>query len=141
MYSIERLSEKDYHRGYPQLLEQLTVVGNISYEDYCTRLKKMEKANINIFVMAIEDKIVACGSVLIEKKMIHNLGLVGHIEDVVVDSACRGLGLGKKIIKHLTEYAKKRGCYKVILDCERKNVGFYVKCGYHEKGVEMAIYF
>ena len=79
--------------------------------------------------------------IIIEKKFIHCLGKVGHIEDVVVDKNQRGHGLGKKIIKYLTKYAKTQGCYKVILDCSSNNMGFYIKCGYENKGVMMAKYF
>ena len=31
-----------------------------------------------------------------ERKFIRSCGLVGHIEDVVVDSSCRGMRLGQR---------------------------------------------
>ena len=65
---------------------------------------------------------------------------MGHIEDVVVDTTYRGYGLGKKIIGVLVDHAKKMGCYKVILDCSNKNVGFYEKCGFVQHEVEMRLY-
>jgi len=37
--------------------------------------------------------------------------------------------------------AKDKGCYKVILDCEERNAGFYAKCGYARRGVQFARYF
>lgn len=66
---------------------------------------------------------------------------VGHIEDVVTDASCRGKGFGKLLIEHLTALAKQRGCYKVILDAAEANVGFYEKCGYKRKELQMAHYF
>ena len=48
--------------------------------------------------------------------------------------------MGKRIIEALTELAWINSCYKVILDCADKNVGFYEKCGYIRKGAQMAKY-
>ena len=91
--------------------------------------------------MKIMNKVTACGSIFIEKKFIHNLGSVGHIEDIVVNKNHRKKGLGKMIINKLTEYAKEQKCYKVILDCAEENVKFYEKCGYKNKGISMGKYF
>ena len=88
-----------------------------------------------------ENKIVASGTLLIENKIIHGISKVGHIEDIVVDSKSRGLGLGKKIVSYLTNLAKENNCYKVILNCKEENCGFYEKCGYVRKETEMVQYF
>ena len=139
---IGRLRRHDYYRGYLQLLEQLTTVNadKISFGDFC---KQLGGINSNIFVMRdknVDDKVIATGTIYIERKFIHNLGKVGHIEDVVVDSNYRGQGLGKKMINILVDRAKKEKCYKVILDCSEKNVGFYEKCGFVKHEVEMRMY-
>ena len=44
---------------------------------------------------------------------IHNLGLVGHIEDIVVNKDQQGKKLGLRIIEALDYIAEKIGCYKV----------------------------
>lgn len=44
---------------------------------------------------------------------IHNLGLVGHIEDIVVNMDQQGKKLGLRIIEALDSIAEKVGCYKV----------------------------
>lgn len=44
---------------------------------------------------------------------IHNLGLVGHIEDIAVTKDQQGKKLGLRIIEALDYVAKKVGCYKV----------------------------
>ncbi|KAL8978833.1 MAG: hypothetical protein Q9205_005685 [Flavoplaca limonia] len=72
---------------------------------------------------------------------IHNLGLVGHIEDIAVAKDQQGKKLGLRIIQALDELAEKVGCYKTILDCSETNEGFYVKCGYKRAGLEMAHYY
>ena len=51
------------------------------------------------YVIVIEDmtnkRIVAAGTLLVETKFLRGGGLVGHIEDIVVDKAQRGKDLGK----------------------------------------------
>ncbi|GJX42620.1 glucosamine 6-phosphate N-acetyltransferase [Tanacetum coccineum] len=63
-------------------------------------------------------KIVATGSVFIEKKFVRSCGKAGHIEDVVVDSSARGMQLGKKVIGFLADHARSMGCYKKCLSDE-----------------------
>lgn len=72
---------------------------------------------------------------------IHNLGIVGHIEDIAVAKDQQGKKLGLRIIQALDFIAEKVGCYKTILDCSEANEGFYVKCGFRRAGLEMAHYY
>ncbi len=65
---------------------------------------------------------------------IHNLGIVGHIEDIAVAADQQGKKLGLRIIQALDYIAAKVGCYKSILDCSEANEGFYVKCGFRARG-------
>ena len=46
-------------------------------------------------------------------RSIHNLGLVGHIEDIAVAKDQQGKKLGLRIIQALDYVAEKVGCYKV----------------------------
>ena len=123
-------------------MSQLTEVNKekITFVDFCNFIDKLNK-NHHIIVIIHNNKIVASGTLLIEDKIIHGMSKVGHIEDIVVDSNSRGLGLGKKIISYLTNLAKKNDCYKVILNCKEENCKFYQKCGIIKKEIEMAIYF
>ena len=49
---------------------------------------------------------------------IHNLGLVGHIEDIVVNKDQQGKKLGLRVIEALDYIAEKIGCYKVCLQLQ-----------------------
>jgi glucosamine-phosphate N-acetyltransferase len=93
---------------------------------------------LQYFIIVIEDttvgKIVAAGSLILEFKFIHENGLVGHIEDIVVESQQRGNQLGRRIIEQLKSIGISLQCYKIILDCAEKNVGFYEKTGFAVKG-------
>ncbi|KAH3680785.1 hypothetical protein WICMUC_000136 [Wickerhamomyces mucosus] len=149
-YTIRRLQPSDYSKGVLKTLESLTTVGSISEPDFHKLVShwntvKDISGKYNIYnplvILDESEVIVATGMIFIEEKIIHGLGLVGHIEDISVLSSQQGKKLGKFLIDELTRIGKEYGCYKIILDCDRKNVGFYEKCGYHEAGVEMQIRF
>ena len=66
-------------------------------------------------------------------------GLVGHIEDVAVHRDYQQQGLGSALVRHATEEARQRGCYKVILNCYERLVPFYCRLGYrpHDTGLRI----
>ena len=136
---VEKLTKDDYYHGFLELLEELTVVNvnEITFEDFCKQFDDMKS---EVFVIKDKSKIIGTASVLIENKFIHKLGSVCHIEDVVVNSLYRKHGLGKLLIDHCIEYAKLENCYKIILNCEEKNIKFYEKSGFSSKNVEMSLY-
>ncbi|KND02155.1 hypothetical protein, variant [Spizellomyces punctatus DAOM BR117] len=143
-YTIRPLNVNDYDKGYLELLSQLTTIGTISKRKFAERFDLLRERNESKYCIVIEDLgrgiIVGAGSVIIEPKFVHECGMVGHIEDIVVDNSARGKNLGKLIINALTLVAKHSGAYKVILSCAEKNVGFYEKCGLKAKEVTMANY-
>ena len=97
-------------------------------------LKKIINDPNHIIHVAIDDnKIVGSTTLLIEQKFIHEGGLVGHIEDVVVRKDYEGKGVGMKLIRSLLDCAKEKNCYKTILDCKDDVKAFYEKIGFHEE--------
>jgi len=139
--SIRELQPTDYNKGYLQLLKQLTIIdpNRISKEDFGNFVSNLN-SNHKVFVIENGDRIIATATILIESKLIHTMGKVAHIEDVVVDEKYRSQGIGKQIINHLIEFATIRQCYKVILDCAEDRIGFYIRCGFQPKGRFMAKY-
>jgi glucosamine-phosphate N-acetyltransferase len=143
---IRELEAGDYHKGFFQLLSQLTQAPQVPYAEFAQRLKEQKNTGYNAYrVAVIEDldkkQIIATATLFIERKFVRNLGLVGHVEDVVVNSTYRGKNLGIRVIQQLKDWAKEAGCYKVILDCSQKNTTFYQKLGFETKEVQMAVYF
>ena len=142
---LRLLDGGDYDAGFLDLLAQLTQVGNVNREKYLERLSAI-KSRGREHVVVVENlnssnrKVVACGTLVFEHKFIHSNGAVGHIEDVVVDSSCRGTGLGKALIMSLKKMSMEAGCYKCILNCSETNVAFYEKCGMERRCVSMALY-
>lgn len=143
-YSCRPLEKKDYHNGFLDVLRVLTTVGDITEEQWNDRYNWMSKRNDEYYLLCITDSqnaIVGTGALIVERKFIHQLGLVGHIEDIAVAKDQQGKKLGLRIIQALDFVAEKVGCYKTILDCSEANEGFYVKCGFKRAGLEMAHYY
>jgi len=130
------------------VLPVLTRVGEMSETAWLERYEWLAKRNDEYFLLVIRDekrepgkRVVGTGALVVERKFIHNLGLVGHIEDIAVAKDQQGKKLGLRIIEALDAIAAAVGCYKTILDCSEANEGFYVKCGYKRAGLEMAHYY
>jgi GNAT superfamily N-acetyltransferase len=119
-YIIRPLKRSDYTRGFLDVLRVLTMVGDISAEAWNQRYDWMEQRSGEYFVLCVVDTkreesscIVGTGTVLVERKFIHELGLVGHIEDIAVAKDQQGKKLGLRIIQALDFVAESVGCYKV----------------------------
>ncbi|KAL1857451.1 hypothetical protein VTK73DRAFT_8090 [Phialemonium thermophilum] len=144
-YVLRALRKSDYSTGFLDCLRVLTTVGEIAQSEFEERYDWMAKQDGSYFVIVIEDtsrgKVVGTGALIVERKFVHRLGRVGHIEDIAVDKDQQGKKLGLRLIQALDYIAEKVGCYKAILDCSEANEGFYVKCGFRRAGLEMAHYY
>lgn len=143
-YEIRRLSINDYDNNVLEVLKTLTTVGDVTKEEYERCFVEWAR-NSHIYnplcITNLDGVIVATGMLLIECKLIHKCGKVGHIEDIAVLGSEQGKKLGLILIKHLLKIAQFNKCYKTILDCDVKNIGFYEKCGFEQEGVEMGYRF
>jgi glucosamine-phosphate N-acetyltransferase len=141
-FEIRDVQESDYHKNLIGLLSQLTKCPDVSYEQFTDAFQQRSRSNIRTLV--IEDtsigRVVASGSLVLERKFVHSCGVAGHIEDVVVCKDYRGKDLGSRVVHGLIERAKDAGCYKVILDCSVHNVPFYNKMGFQKKEEHLALY-
>ncbi|RCV12233.1 hypothetical protein SEVIR_2G264000v4 [Setaria viridis] len=144
-YIIRPLDLADLSKGFFDLLAQLSPSPPLSEEAFRARFAELAALGADHLVLVAEEaatgRLAAAGAMLVERKFIRRCGLVGHLEDVVVDAAARGRGLGERLVRRLVEHARGRGCYKVILNCTTELKGFYAKCGFEEKNVQMGLYF
>ena len=139
---LRKLERNDYFYSIFEILGQLSTVGeNITYEEFENWFVELPK-NHNIFILEIDNKIVGMGTLLIESKLIHRFGKVGHIEDIVISNQYRGKGYGKYLVKKIVEIAKTEfHVYKVILNCSESNILFYENCGFQKNQNQMVQYF
>lgn len=142
-YTFRPLQKSDYSNNYRETLSVLTTVGEISESkfndlfDYWASLPNIFHPHV---ITNESGTIVATGMLFVEKKLIHECALLGHIEDISVAKSEQGKKLGFSMIVGLTKVAEK-SCYKVVLDCSTHNAGFYEKCGYTNGGNNMYVKF
>jgi len=128
---IRKLKKADLQNGFLTTLDSLRHTSNIETKKAEEIFEKIDSNPNHIIAVAeVAGKIIGATTLLIEPKFIHDGGLVGHIEDVVVDKNYQGQRIGEKIMKYLLEIAKNQGCYKTILDCTEDVKQFYEKLGF-----------
>jgi len=128
---IREIEEDDLKNGFLETLDFLRNTSNLDKNKANEILKKIKQNPNHIIYVAIDNKkIVGSTTLLIEQKFIHDGGLVGHIEDVVVRKDCEGKGIGIKLVTSLLERAKEKNCYKTILDCKDDVKQFYERIGF-----------
>ena len=74
--------------------------------------------------------------------VMHNLAHRGTpsaiAEDVVVDQACRGQGIGRQMMEHARAMAREAGAYKLALSSNQKRTrahAFYDALGFQRHGI------
>ena len=128
---IREIEEDDLERGFLETLDFLRNASSLDKTKAKEILKKIKQNSNHIIHVAIDDKkIVGSTTLLIEQKFIHDGGLVGHIEDVVVRKDYEGKGIGIRLVTSLLERAKEKNCYKTILDCKDDVKQFYERIGF-----------
>ena len=128
---IREIEEDDLEKGFLETLDFLRNTGDLDKNKANEILKKIKQNPNHIIHVAIDNKkIVGSTTLLIEQKFIHDGGLVGHIEDVVVRKNYSRKGIGIKLATSLLERAKEKNCYKTILDCNDDVKQFYERIGF-----------
>ena len=137
-YTFRKLTTDDYEK-YLSLINDFRET-KFSKEEFITTLNKINANNSSIWVIVVDDELIATGTILYEYKFIHNISKLAHIEDICVSKSYRKNNYGKTMVKRLVEEAKKDGCYKITLYCDEKLEHFYADNGFEKKGIQMAIY-
>ncbi len=135
---IREIEKSDLEKGFLESLDSLRKVSDLD-PGKAKEIFENIKSNPNhkIFVAIIDEKVVGSTTLFIEPKFIHQGGLVGHIEDVIVVKEFQGKGIGKKLIETSLNFAKNCGCYKTILDCAEDVNPFYEKIGFKKHSNSM----
>jgi glucosamine-phosphate N-acetyltransferase len=135
---IAELCAADLKKGFLEALASLAEA-DMTYEEALKVFQARLRAGNRTYVAKINDLVVGTATLLVERKFIHHGGLVGHIEDVSVHKDFQRRGIGTAIVRHITEEARKMGCYKVILNCFESLAPFYKRIGYRNHDVGLRI--
>lgn len=132
---IRELNELDYKNFY-ELINDFRDT-EFTEDEFKDTLHKINRTS-KIYVIELNSKLIATGTLILEQKFIFNRCILGHIEDVCVKKEYRANGYGKLIVSKLIEEAKHYKCYKITLDCSESNTFFYSKNGFEARGVQMS---
>ncbi|CAG8591003.1 23406_t:CDS:2 [Gigaspora rosea] len=108
-YKLRPLAKDDFNKGVIQCLEQLSVTGEITEENFIERFEKMKIVG-GYYIIVIESdekKVVAVGTLFVEMKFIRGCGKAGHIEDIVNVPFYRKCGLETKDLQMTYYYDKE----------------------------------
>jgi glucosamine-phosphate N-acetyltransferase len=141
--TIRRLVKTDLDIYYYNLLNQLSKNSEDSTYDHEKFVNAFENLSSNtfIFIIIMGEKIIGTISIIIEQKLLHNGGKVGHIEDFVIDKYHCSNGFGSKLLDFAVDFCKENSCYKCILNCSENLKKYYEKHNFQNKNIQMSIYF
>ncbi|WWD21112.1 hypothetical protein CI109_105593 [Kwoniella shandongensis] len=141
---VRPLSLTDLLRGHFELLSDLRQSPALAPSVYNAIFAHLKSCPGTYYIVVVvhkeTDRLVASGTLVVERKHINGGGASGHLEDIVVSEKMQGRGLGQKLVIGLRDLAVGLGCYKVILDCKEPKIPFYEKCGFHKRSAGMAYY-
>lgn len=133
--TIRRLRSEDYAAYLPLIQEFRPTEFTQAQFDY-VRTAIAQSGD----VWVVEDAagaLLATATILYEHKFIYDISRVAHVEDVCVSAVHRNTGIGKQLLAHLVDEARKKQCYKIILNCSHSVMGFYEACGFYRDGNQM----
>jgi len=131
---VREINERNVHET-AMLIKELSSSPDIVVNIYELKEKINEinrNKNVLLFGFEEEDKIVGMFTLGIVQGITYNFKSFAVIENVVVRSTFRNRGIGKKMINHAIELARRLNCYKIILETSSKEGWkhlFYENCG------------
>lgn len=105
------------------------------------RLAELPTSRV-VLVAERDDKLLGTCTLNLIEHLAHNFARSAIIEDVVVDTDARGLGIGQALIGKAVERARAWGCYKVALSSNQSREAahrFYAGQGFKPHGVSLAL--
>lgn len=147
-------------RDIPAIMELLRQVNRVHYEgrpDLFLPATKYTEADLRallrdartpVFVCADgEDRVLGHGFCVLQRpentRLLRDV-LTLYIDDICVDAAARGKGVGSAIYGHILSFAREKGCYRVTLNvwsCNPDAMAFYRKQGLvpYKTGMEIIL--
>lgn len=130
---ISNIIDYNYLSSIFKIYRELTDAEEIPYIDFKNIVTQMPEKD-EIYVYKYNNKPVGLITLIIENKLIHSGGIVGHIEDLTVDGEYRNMSIGKTLINYCIDRCRLIGCYKVILNCNTDLEKYYISNNFKNTG-------
>jgi GNAT superfamily N-acetyltransferase len=95
-----------------------------------------------VWIAEAGGRVVGTYSLLVIPLLAHGCAPAALVEDVVVDEAMRGIGVGAAMMRHAMERAREAGAYKLALSSNRRRIEahvFYRRLGFKDHGVSLLV--
>jgi ribosomal protein S18 acetylase RimI-like enzyme len=145
--TIGPATEADLPLIKPLLLELLKAMDNtegFNIEQAFENIRILIKDSASHILLARDkDTVVGFVNFTTRKTLMHP-GLSGLIDELVVCSSHRGLGIGKNLLLAAIKKCRELGCCEVEVSTEKSNAHareFYRRCGFEEDAVLLEINF
>lgn len=120
-----------------------------SPEDAARGFQAMSDApHVTVFVAEVDGVAAGTVTLVVAPNLTHGARPWAQVENMVVDEAVRGSGVGKKLIEACVETARAKGCYKVQLqsanhrrEAPHNAHAFYAAMGFEPSSVGFRRYF
>jgi GNAT superfamily N-acetyltransferase len=133
---IRELTTEDYNEYLPLICEFRET--NFTEDEFQQFVQSLGP-HIHIYILLLNNELIATTTVIYEPKLIFNRCTFAHIEDVCVLKSHQKGGWGSTLIQHVIQEAKKKGCYKATLVCNEMTSPFYLKNGFERRGVQCSM--
>lgn len=95
-----------------------------------------------VYVAERDGRVVGTFALLVMDNLAHLGAPSGVIEDIAVDPACQGEGIGRAMMEHALALGAAKGCYKIALSSnlsrERAHA-FYESLGFEHHGYSFRV--
>jgi glucosamine-phosphate N-acetyltransferase len=133
--SITDCAASDFDAVFP-LLQQLWPNKSLDRELLRSLFSEALRADVRVLLCArLDDRVVGFGSMTFKAHLWHG-GLIGWVDELVVDAEYRGHEIGRKLLARLVTLAREKGCRAMELDSafHRSDAhGFYEKLGFEKR--------
>ncbi|KAI9713813.1 MAG: Glucosamine-phosphate N-acetyltransferase-like protein [Bogoriella megaspora] len=140
-YRLRPLERSDYHKGFLMVQSCLSSVGHVSEEKWDERIEFLYNHKGTYYVVCMVDgngTVVSNGTLMVERKFVHGMSSVGHIQDIAVAKNQSGKNLGLRMLTALDYLARDVGCYKTVVTSTEANEAFHAQAGFRRRGLEMS---
>lgn len=122
--SIRRLSPAEWPHAFP-IVRQLR---SLDSEEFLSRVRRQSYSGYELVGAYRGDKMEG----VMGMRPVHTLarGAYLHVDDLVVDEATRGSGIGQALLSFAEEDARARQMTTVFLDARQEAIPFYERQSY-----------
>ena len=136
MMEIIKASAKNKNDVYALLCElEGTTIDNNLFETMF--LQNIENEDI-FYLLAIEDHIVLGFASLHIQRLLHHVGNVGEIQEIIVEKKHQGQGIGATLYNKLKQIAIEKRCVLLEVCCNQRRIESHEF--YHKQGMKNTHY-